>query len=71
MERQQCLALHFGKSQDCTATLSHNRNIGRLSWHKCLGQDRYYVLTMSVNRASTNFTLAWLEIQVLPGDINP
>jgi len=71
MERQRLMALQLGKSKGCAATRTHNRTIGRLSRQKWLQQDRYYVLNMSVNRASTILGVASWIFKGLCYDINP
>jgi len=53
------------------ATLTYNRTIACLSSQKWLRQRHYYVLKISITRASTTFGLASWKMQVLSGDIKP
>jgi hypothetical protein len=55
----------------CAVTVSHNRTIGRLSIEQWWWQHFYYVLTMSVNRASMTFGLAFWKMHGLCGDGTP
>jgi hypothetical protein len=55
----------------CAVTVSHNRTIGRLSIEQWWWQHSYYVLTMSVNRASITFGLAFWKMHGLCGDGTP
>jgi len=50
-ERSIVPALHPLYLMDYPARLIHNQNIGHLAISELLRHDRYYVLTMSVNRA--------------------
>jgi len=52
-----------------TATFIHNRIIARLSIQKWLRQHHYYVLEMSIKRASTTSGLASWKMQGLCGNI--
>jgi hypothetical protein len=70
-ERQRLLALHLGNCMVCAATLRHNHAIGRLSRQNRLQQHRYYVLEISVNRASTTLGLVSWNIPALCGDNRP
>ena len=55
----------------CAVTVRHHRTIGRLSMEQWWWQHFYYVLTMSVNRASMTFGLVSWKILGLCGDIEP
>jgi len=55
----------------CVVTVRHNQNISRLSMEQCWWQHFYYVLKMSVNRASTTFGLASWKMHELCGDVTP
>ena len=55
----------------CAATVRHNRTIGRLSIEQWWWQHFYYVLKMSINRASTTFGLASWKLHGLCGDVTP
>jgi hypothetical protein len=52
MESQQFEALHIGQSRGCTMTLTHNRNMDRLSKQKYILRHGNYVLKMRVTGAS-------------------
>jgi len=74
-ERQQSVNdfWHFVKKHPvgCAVTVRHNRNIGRLSIEQWWWQHFFYVLKMSINRASTTFGLASWKMHELCGDIDP
>jgi len=55
----------------CAVTVRHNQTIGRLSIEQWWWQHFYYVLTMSVNRASTIFGLASWKLHGLCSDVTP
>jgi len=55
----------------CAVTLSHNQTIGPLSTEQYWWQHFYYVLKMSVNRASTTFGLASWKLHGLCADVTP
>ena len=55
----------------CAVTVRHNRTIGRLSMAHWWWQHFYYVLKMSINRASTTFGLASWKMDELGGDVTP
>jgi hypothetical protein len=55
----------------CPAALPDNRVIGRLSSQQSWWQHFYYVLKMSINRASTIFGLAHWKLHGLCGDFMP
>jgi len=55
----------------CAGTVSHNRTIGRLSIEQWWWQHFYYVLKMSVNRASTTFGFASWNMHGLCGNVTP
>jgi len=55
----------------CAVTVPHNQTIGRLSIQQLWWQHFYYVLKMSVNRASTIFGLASCILHGLCGDVTP
>jgi len=55
----------------CAVPVLHNRNIGRLSMEQWWWQHFYYVLKMSINRASTTFALASWKMHELCGDVTP
>jgi len=55
----------------CAVTVRHHRTIGRVSMEQWWWQHFYYVLTMSVNRASMTFGLVSWKILGLCGDIEP
>jgi len=55
----------------CVVTVGHNRNIGHLSMEQWWWQHFYYVLIMSVNKASTTFGLASWKMDELCGDVTP
>jgi hypothetical protein len=55
----------------CAVTVSHNQTIGPLSMEQWWWQHFYYVLKMSVNRASTTFGLASWKMNGLCGDVTP
>jgi len=55
----------------CAGTVSHNRTISRLSIEQWWWQHFYYVLKMSVNRASTTFGLSSQNLLGLCGDVTP
>jgi hypothetical protein len=58
---EQLFALHLGKCMGCAAMLPDNRATGRISSQKHFQQHRYYILKMSVNGASTTFSLeSWI-----------
>jgi hypothetical protein len=52
-------------------TVSHNPTISRLSIDQWWWQHFYYVLKMSVSRASTTFGLASWKMHGLCGDVTP
>ena len=64
-EHQQFLALHCGICMGCAARVLHNRAIGFTSRQKLLQQHCYYVLPMTVHRASTTFSLVSCRIRGL------
>jgi hypothetical protein len=55
----------------CVVTVRYNRTIGRLSMEQWWWQHFYYVLKMSVNRASATFGLASWKMHELCGDVTP
>jgi hypothetical protein len=55
----------------CAVTASHNQTIGRLSIEQQWWQNFYYVLKISVNRASTAFRLGSWKLHGLCGDVTP
>jgi len=55
----------------CAGTVSHNQTMGRLWIEQWWWQHFYYVLEMSVNRASTTFDHASWNIHGLCGDVTP
>jgi len=55
----------------CAFTVGHNQTIGRLSIEQWWWQHFYYVLKMSVNRASTIFGLASSKLHGLCGNVTP
>ena len=55
----------------CAVTVLHNKTIGRHSIEQWWWQYFYYVLKMSVNRASTIFGLASWKLHWLCGDVTP
>jgi hypothetical protein len=55
----------------CAGTVSHNRTIGCLSIQQWWYQHFYYVIKMSVNRASTILSLAFWNMHGLGGNITP
>ena len=55
----------------CAVALTQNRTIGCLSREKWRWQHCYYVLKMSVNRASTTCGLASWKMQGLCSDVTP
>jgi len=55
--------------EGCAVTVHHNVTIGRLSIEQLWRQHFYYVLKMSVNRASTFFGLASGQLHGLSGDV--
>jgi len=52
-------------------TVHHDRTIGPLSMEQWWWPHIYYVLKMSVNRASTTFGLASWKMHELCGDVTP
>jgi hypothetical protein len=52
-------------------TVRHNQTIGRLSIQQWWCQHFYYVLKMSINRASTTFVLASWKLQGLCCNVTP
>jgi hypothetical protein len=52
-------------------TVSHNQTIGCLSIEQWWQQHFYYVLTMSVNRASTTLGLASWKMHRVCSDLTP
>jgi len=52
-------------------TAHHNQTIGRLSIEQCWQKRFYYVLKMSVNRASTTLGLASWKRHGVCGDVTP
>jgi len=57
--------------EGCAATLTHNSTVGRLATQQWWRQHRYYVLKMSVNRASMTFGHASWKIKVLCNQVYP
>ena len=55
----------------CTVTVRHNQTIRRLPIEHWCWQHFYYVLNMSVNRASTIFGLESWELHGLSSDVTP
>jgi hypothetical protein len=55
----------------CAVTVSHNQTISRLSIEQWWRQLFYYVLKMSVTRASTTFGLAFWKSYKVCGDVTP
>jgi len=55
----------------CAGTVNYIQTIGRLSIQQWWQQHFYYVLKMSINRASTTFGLASWNIHGLCGDVTP
>jgi len=55
----------------CAVKVHHTRNIGRLSMEQWWWQHVYYVLKLSVNRASTTFGLASWKMHELCGNVAP
>jgi len=55
----------------CAVTVRHNQTIGRLSIERWWWQHFYYVLKMSVNRASAIFGLASWKLYGLWGNVTP
>jgi len=55
----------------CAVTVRHNQTIGRLCIEQWWWQHFYYVLKMSINRASTISGLASWKLHGLCGDITP
>jgi len=55
----------------CAVTVHHNQTVGRLSMDQWWWQHFYYVLKMSVNRASTTFGLASWKMHELCGEVTP
>ena len=65
MEHEQLWALHLGKCKDCAVTLTHNRNIRRLSRQKWFQRHRPYATKMSVNGESMILGLPSCKIRKL------
>jgi len=55
----------------CAVTALHNQTIGRISIEQWWQKLFYYVLKMSVNRASTTFGLASWKRHGVCGDVTP
>jgi len=55
----------------CAVTVSHNQTIGRRSIEHWWWQHFYYVLKMSVNRATTTFGQTSWKMHALGGNITP
>jgi hypothetical protein len=55
----------------CAVTAHHNQTIGRLSIEQWWQKGFYYVLTMSVNRASTTFGCASWKRHGVCGNVTP
>ena len=70
MQCKWLMALHLGKSNGCAATLTHNQTIGCHSRQMRFWQHCYYVLNISVKRASMIVGLASPIIKGLCNDIN-